>query len=71
MTFNFDENETMFMYKHFKNQIRLLESQKDSSNRPVDFDQKLNLYISIINEFERVCPTLIKLCDQLEKQIDF
>ena len=69
MNLNFDVPEVYFMYKHFKDQIRLLEFQKNSPNRPLEFDQQLKLFKSIISKFESSYPDLMDNFSKIEEKI--
>ena len=69
MNFCFNPIEINFMYNHFKDEIRLLELQKGSTNSPIDLEQRLKFCRAIIDEFERVCPDLLRTFDKIEEQI--
>lgn len=66
MEFNFNEHEIIFMYKHFKEQVQILENIKNNPSNPIDdvnMNQNIKLYYSIIDKLQTSCPNLIKLAN--------
>lgn len=59
MEFDFTSQEVIFIYGHFKKQIKKLQLIKDSPNCPIsseNIDQDISLYSSITDKIEKVYP---------------
>lgn len=64
MEIGFTNPEVIFIYGHFKKQIRKLEDLKTTPGNPFsksDIDKDIKLYSSITEKLKAACPGLGKL----------
>ncbi|WP_027633346.1 hypothetical protein [Clostridium hydrogeniformans] len=64
MDFDFTSEEIIFIYGHFKKEIKKLTELKNLPNSPIShksINVDIDLYSSITNKIEKCCPRLNKL----------